>query len=101
MQKAVDPGEYAAAPWYEKRIFDGGERLTKVGDSVQLSPYAGRFENSLIVAVISAVIAVLMGTITAYGFSRFKIAGEGALLFFILSSRMLTPGALALSEHSQ
>src|SRR5947209_14178478 len=99
MQKPVDPAEYAAAPWYEKRIFDGGERLTKVGDSVQLSPYAGRFENSLIVAVISTVIAVSMGTITAYGFSRFKIAGESDLLFFILSTRMLPPVVVAIPMY--
>jgi len=99
MQKAVDPGEYAAAPWYEKRIFDGGERLTKVGDSIQLSPYPGRFENSLIVAVVSTLIAVSMGTITAYGFSRFKIAGESDLLFFILSTRMLPPVVVAIPMY--
>ena len=44
--------------------------------SVQLSQYPSRFLNSLIVAVISTVLAVAMGTITAYGFSRFKMPGE-------------------------
>ena len=32
-----------------------------------------------------------MGTLTAYGFSRFKVPGEGNWLFFILSTRMLPP----------
>src|SRR5258708_16789742 len=91
MQKAVDPQVYAAAPWWEKRIYDGGERVLKVGDDVQLSQYPDRFENSLIVAIISTVLAVSMGTLTAYGFSRFRVAGEADLLFFILSTRMLPP----------
>ena len=37
-----------------------------------------------------------MGTITAYGFSRFKVKGEADLLFFILSTRMLPPVVVAI-----
>ncbi|RWB74032.1 MAG: carbohydrate ABC transporter permease [Mesorhizobium sp.] len=96
MQKPVDPQVYEAAPWWEKRIYDGGERVLKVGKDVQLSQYPDRFTNSLIVAVISTVLAVGMGTFTAYGFSRFKIAGEADLLFFILSTRMLPPVVVAI-----
>jgi multiple sugar transport system permease protein len=96
MQKEVDPEVYAAAPWWEKRIYDGGERVLKVGDKVQLSQYPDRFMNSLIVAIVSTVLAVSMGTLTAYGFSRFKIAGEADLLFFILSTRMLPPVVVAI-----
>ncbi|WP_095199604.1 carbohydrate ABC transporter permease [Mesorhizobium carmichaelinearum] len=96
MQKAVDPQVYEAAPWWEKRIYDGGERVLKVGKDVQLSQYPNRFMNSLIVAIISTVLAVGMGTFTAYGFSRFKIAGEADLLFFILSTRMLPPVVVAI-----
>ena len=62
MQKTVDPQVYDAAPWWEKRIYDGGERVLKVGKDVQLSQYPDRFMNSLIVAVISTVLAVGMGT---------------------------------------
>jgi len=96
MQKPVDPADYAAAPWWEKRIYDGGERVLKVGDRVQLSQYPNRFMNSLIVAVVSTVLAVSMGTITAYGFSRFKTPGESDWLFFILSTRMLPPVVIAI-----
>ncbi|PBB90015.1 sugar ABC transporter permease [Mesorhizobium sp. WSM3864] len=96
MQKTVDPQVYEAAPWWEKRIYDGGERVLKVGKDVQLSQYPDRFMNSLIVAVVSTVLAVGMGTFTAYGFSRFKITGEADLLFFILSTRMLPPVVVAI-----
>jgi multiple sugar transport system permease protein len=96
MTKPVMPEAYAAAPWWEKAIYDGGERVLKVGNAVQLSQYPNRFMNSLIVAVISTVLAVGMGTFTAYGFSRFKIAGEADLLFFILSTRMLPPVVVAI-----
>jgi multiple sugar transport system permease protein len=96
MQKAVDPAAYAAAPWWEKQIMDGGERVLRVGKDVQLSQYPDRFLNSLIIAITSTVLAVSMGTITAYGFSRFKVAGEADLLFFILSTRMLPPIVVAI-----
>ena len=96
MQKPVDPAVYAAAPWWEKAIYDGGEELLKVGDKPQLSQFPDRFENSLIVAILSTILAVSMGTITAYGFSRFRIAGEADLLFFILSTRMLPPVVVAI-----
>lgn len=96
MQKQVDPADYAAAPWWEQRIYDGGERVLKVGSTAQLSQYPDRFANSLIVAIISTVLAVSMGTITAYGFSRFKMPGEDDLLFFILSTRMLPPVVVAI-----
>jgi multiple sugar transport system permease protein len=95
----VDPEAYAAAPWYEQRIFDSGERILKTGDSIQLSPYPSRFLNSLIIAVTSTILAVGMGTFTAYGFSRFRIAGEQDLLFFILSTRMLPPVVVAIPMY--
>jgi len=96
MQKPVAPADYAAAPWWEKQIYDGGERVLRVGDSVQFSQYPDRFLNSLIVAITSTILAVGLGTITAYGFSRFKLAGEADLLFFILSTRMLPPVVVAI-----
>ena len=88
--------EYEAAPWWEKRIIDGGERVLRVRGSAQLSQYPNRFINSLIVAGISTALAVAMGTFTAYGFSRFRIAGQNDLLFFILSTRMLPPVVVAI-----
>lgn len=93
----VDPAVYEAAPWWEKLIFDGGERLSRDGKGeIVYSAYPDRFINSLIIAITSTLLAVSMGTITAYGFSRFKIKGESDLLFFILSTRMLPPIVVAI-----
>ncbi len=91
------PEEYEAAPWWERIVFDGGEKVVRDGkDQVQWSAYPDRFMNSLIVAITSTVLAVGMGTFTAYGFSRFRIKGEADLLFFILSTRMLPPVVVAI-----
>ncbi|OCW59490.1 carbohydrate ABC transporter permease [Hoeflea olei] len=90
--------EYDAAPWWEKMVFDGGEKVVrnaKTGD-VTLSGYGDRFTNSLIISIVSTMLAVSMGTLTAYGFSRFKVAGEDDWLFFILSTRMLPPVVVAI-----
>ena len=87
---------YNAAPWWEQAIYDGGERVLRVRGSVQLSAYPDRFLNSLIVAITSTVLAVGMGTLTAYGFSRFRVAGKDDWLFFILSTRMLPPVVVAI-----
>lgn len=93
----VDQATYDAAPWWEKLILDGGERLARDGNgNVQLSAYPDRFINSLIIAITSTLLAVSMGTITAYGFSRFRVKGEADLLFFILSTRMLPPIVVAI-----
>ncbi len=89
--------DYEAAPWWEKIVLDGGERISRSGrGEVQLSGYPSRFLNSLIVAITSTFLAVAMGTITAYGFSRFKVKGESDWLFFILSTRMLPPVVVAI-----
>jgi multiple sugar transport system permease protein len=89
--------EYDAAPWWEQLVFDGGEKVVRSGrGEVQLSGYPSRFMNSLIVAITSTVLAVAMGTFTAYGFSRFRVPGEQDWLFFILSTRMLPPVVVAI-----
>jgi multiple sugar transport system permease protein len=93
----VDPETYAKAPWYEKRVFDAGERFIKDADgTIERSGYASRFTNSLIIAISSTFLAVAMGTLTAYGFSRFRVAGAQDWLFFILSTRMLPPVVVAI-----
>lgn len=97
LREPVDPEVYAAAPWWERMVFDGGEKVVRSGKGeVQLSGYPSQFMNSLIVAIVSTVLAVSMGTLTAYGFSRFRVKGESDLLFFILSTRMLPPVVVAI-----
>ena len=97
LRNPATPEEYANAPWWERLVFDGGEKVVRSGKGeIQLSGYPSRFMNSLIVAITSTVLAVGMGTFTAYGFSRFKVKGEDDLLFFILSTRMLPPVVVAI-----
>ena len=97
LRAPVTAEEYEAAPWWERLVFDGGEKVVRDGKGeVQWSGYPSRFMNSLIVAIVSTVLAVGMGTFTAYGFSRFKVKGEQDLLFFILSTRMLPPVVVAI-----
>lgn len=55
------------------------------------SKYFYQFLNSIIIGGGSTVLAVGLGTFSAYAFSRFNIAGKDDLLFFILSTRMLPP----------
>ena len=97
MRGEVDPEEYAKAPWYEKLVLDSGERFIKDADgNIESSGYWSRFLNSIIIAVSSTFLAVAMGTLTAYGFSRFRMPGEQDWLFFILSTRMLPPVVVAI-----
>ena len=96
LRQPVEEEVYEAAPWWEKSIYDGGERVLRARGEVRLSQYPNRFFNSLIIAGLSTILAVGMGTFTAYGFSRFKIAGRDDLLFFILSTRMLPPIVVAI-----
>ncbi len=100
LREPVTEEERAAAPWWEQRVMDGGEKVVRSGrGEVQLSGYPSRFMNSLIIAITSTVLAVSMGTITAYGFSRFKVKGEQDWLFFILSTRMLPPVVVAIPMY--
>jgi multiple sugar transport system permease protein len=60
------------------------------------SKYVPRFINSLIIAFGSTALAVFLGTLAAYGFSRFRVPLADDLLFFILSTRMMPPIAVAI-----
>jgi len=56
---------------------------------VLTSDFMGNLANSVIVAVVSAAFSIVLGTLTAYGFSRYTLRGQDNLLFWILSLRML------------
>jgi multiple sugar transport system permease protein len=53
------------------------------------SDFIRQFFNSLLIAVVSTIISIILGSLTAYGFSRHSIRGSDFLLFWILSLRML------------
>jgi len=78
--------EIAEMTWYERIVYEEtGEKIVRVGDLPK------RYLNSVLIAVASTMLTIILGTIAAYGFSRFKIRGKDDLLFFILSTRMLPP----------
>jgi multiple sugar transport system permease protein len=56
-----------------------------------LSKFPEALFNSILIGGTATVVAVILGTLAAYAFSRFRIQGESDLLFFILSTRMLPP----------
>ncbi len=58
-------------------------------DTASTAAFGGQLAGSLVIAVVSTVLAVGMGTLAAYAFSRFRIKAKNDALFFILSTRML------------
>src|SRR3977135_209065 len=60
------------------------------------SNFVPRFFNSLVIAFGSTALSVLLGVTAAYAFSRFRVRGKDDLLFFILSTRMMPPIAVAI-----
>jgi multiple sugar transport system permease protein len=81
LRRMQESGE--ALAWYDRIALENGQRITGP------SPYVSRLRNSLIIAGASTLLAVALGLLAAYSFSRFKVPGESDLLFFILSTRML------------
>ncbi len=73
----ASPPKFAFAPTLDnyRRVLASGYMVT-VGHSV-------------VVAVVSAAFSIVLGTLTAYGFSRYTLRGQDNLLFWILSLRML------------
>ena len=83
------PDEIFAFPpvWYPKSIqFANYGLLSKDGD-------AETVWNSLVLAGVSTVIAMVLGTICAYSLVRFKTGGEN-LAVWIISQRMMPPIAI-------
>ena len=71
--------------WYDRVMLNKGQQI------VGTSEYVGYLKNSAITAGTSTILSVVFGLFAAYAFSRFRVAGKGDLLFFILSTRMLPP----------
>ncbi|MEM7490144.1 MAG: carbohydrate ABC transporter permease [Pseudomonadota bacterium] len=74
------------------------DEIVRQYDMVIVGPsrYGERFLNSVIIGFGSTFLAVVLGTMAAYAFSRFKVPLKDDLLFFILSTRMMPPIAVAI-----
>lgn len=60
------------------------------------SRYGARFLNSMIIGFGSTFLCIVLGTAAAYAFSRFRVPLKDDLMFFILSTRMMPPIAVAI-----
>lgn len=80
----------AGERWFERLVRERG--MVIAGPS----RYIERFRNSVIIGFGSTFLAIFLGTLAAYAFSRFPIPAKNDLLFFILSTRMMPPIAVAI-----
>ncbi|AMY69606.1 carbohydrate ABC transporter permease [Frigidibacter mobilis] len=76
--------------WYDRIARDQGTVISGP------SRYGERFLNSIIIGFGSTALCMVLGTAAAYAFSRFRVPLKDDLLFFILSTRMMPPIAVAI-----
>lgn len=69
-------------------IFGLAERGDQASNPIQ---YPLHLLNSIIIAGGSTLLAITLGTMTAYAVSRFRVPLKNDLMFYILSQRMLPP----------
>ena len=90
----VSAQELAALPpathWYESLVRE--QQMILAGPS----RFSDRYLNSVLIGFGSTFLSVVLGTLAAYAFSRFRVPGKDDLLFFILSTRMMPPIAVAI-----
>jgi multiple sugar transport system permease protein len=79
-----------ATTWYDSLVRERNMVITGP------SRFADRYWNSIVICFGSTFLAVFLGTLAAYGFSRFKVPLKDDLMFFILSTRMMPPIAVAI-----
>ncbi|MEM9797664.1 MAG: carbohydrate ABC transporter permease [Pseudomonadota bacterium] len=74
------------------------EEIVRQYDMVIVGPsrFGERFLNSVIIGFGSTFLSVVLGVLAAYAFSRFRVPLKDDLLFFILSTRMMPPIAVAI-----
>ena len=74
------------------------DRIVRQYDMVISGPsrYGERFLNSIIIGFGSTFLSIFLGTLAAYAFSRFRVPLKDDLMFFILSTRMMPPIAVAI-----
>jgi multiple sugar transport system permease protein len=79
-----------AEAWYDELVRSRG--MVIAGPS----KFGARYVNSLVIGFGSTFLAVFLGVLAAYAFSRFYVPLKDDLLFFILSTRMMPPVAVAI-----
>jgi len=58
--------------------------------------FAGNLLNSLIISLSTVGISLILGVLSAYAFARYKLSGDHHIFFYILTTRMSPPVAMAV-----
>jgi multiple sugar transport system permease protein len=82
------PDQYVFSPTLENfgSVF---ERVMTTGGNPEPTGFDKFFFNSIVIASVSVLLALIIGTLASYGFSRFPLKGNDTYLFIILTTRML------------
>lgn len=64
-------------------------RASVTGEEAFSTGFSLYFFNSIFIAGTSVLLALILGTLAAFGFSRYPLRGNDTYLFIILSTRML------------
>jgi multiple sugar transport system permease protein len=79
----ADPRTEEKLAWYECVALQSGQMVTGLGK------YPEYVKNSIIIAGLSTLAAVVLGLFAGYSYSRFEMPVKDFQLFFILSQRFL------------
>jgi multiple sugar transport system permease protein len=82
------PDQYVFSPTLDNfgSVF---ERVMTVGGQPESTGFDRFFFNSIVIASVSVLLALILGTLASYGFSRYPLKGNDTYLFIILTTRML------------
>jgi multiple sugar transport system permease protein len=64
-------------------------RVMTAGGQPENTGFDHFFFNSIVIASVSVLLALIIGTLASYGFSRYPLKGNDTYLFIILTTRML------------
>ncbi len=73
--------------------FENGLEVIPGGGNFYMTP---RLVDSIVVAFFSTILAVAIAVLAAYALSRMRIKGQHHFVFWILSTRMMPPVAVAI-----
>lgn len=82
------PDDYIFSPTLENYASVFSRAMT-AGAAAQDTGFDRYFFNSIVIASVSVFLALVIGTMAAFGFSRYPLKGNDTYLFVILTTRML------------
>jgi multiple sugar transport system permease protein len=82
------PEQFVFTPTLENfgQVFS---RVMTAGGQPEPTGFDRFFFNSIVIATVSVLLALVLGTLASYGFSRYPLKGNDTYLFIILTTRML------------